>query len=220
MNAFERQKYQTYRYFRKTDFFTRYHDFFRYTALTICGFAVGLIFDAAKNYSFSQNVIEKVGKTLVSPLSAGKDAYTIMGDLVYGADSDLIYILVIIISGLSFVCDTVLSSVMLVRGFSLGMRTGVYAVSASSLCSEYCSHPTASAVTVMVFCTIDTVILIFLSSVILRGTETFRLSPVSERSVIFSKNFISAISAALIGYGVTIILNLFQAIILKFICRS
>lgn len=208
---------KTFSFIKDHPLFNKYYDVLRYLCLTVCGFAIALIFNALKGYSFSEKTLKIAGELLVSPLSSGKNGYGILGDLISGTHTDLIFVSIIFISGLTYICDTVISCSLMARGFILGIRTGVFATGASGFFRIFCQHPAASAVIVIIFYTLTTLTLILFSSITVRGTQRFRSVPTRERTIILSKNFISVIISALICYGITVILNILQAVILKFI---
>lgn len=203
---------------RKSVFFSKYFDVFRYLSLTICGFAVGSIYNAVTGYDFSNRAILKAAQYFESPFSKSgdRDAFSVISGIVFGGSADGICLLLIALAGLSVVCDLLICVTLMSRGLNLALLTGIFAENNATF-AGIISHPSAASAVVLLFYTLNTAALIAFSAITLRGTAPFRQTIKKERDVIFSRRFVSMCFTVLCFYGFQVITNLFCGLIIELI---
>lgn len=203
---------------RKAVFFSKYFDIFRYLSLTICGFAVGSIYNAVTGYDFSDRAILKAEQFLVSPFSktGNNNAFSVISGIVSAGSADGICLLLIALAGLSVICDLLICVTLMSRGLNLAILTGIFAENSAAF-AGITSHPSAASAVVLLFYTLNTVALIVFSAITLRGTAPFRQTLKKEVDVVFSRRFVSMCFTVLCFYGFQVITNLICGMILELI---
>lgn len=191
----------------------KHAELLRFFALLISGTAIGLIFNAICGYEYSQALVERVRLCFSPPFDGVSGFFGIFGVVTDAAGTDMILTLLVCLFGLTYITRQGCSLLLMLRGVFLGLSAGILAVSAAGGVIDT-PHPALCSVLNLLFASVTSVILVFLSCFAGRASTLFR--GLSDRSpnMIFTARFGTYCLAFAAAIGAEIIL---KAIYLLFI---
>ena len=189
---------------------------FKYIFLAISGIAAGLIFNAVAGYSYSSLATDFIKNTLSSPFSSTAPLYDIFGNLLSFSLVDTVFVVFIFLSGFTYLCQSLLSAGVIIRGFLLGTMTGAYATAAAGgVLSETAVHPIAAIVFSIITLVITSVLILFYASFVESSTSAFRSGMHSEGTIIFSRKFLAYILGSMTCFGSVLLFRALLSLLLQ-----
>ena len=123
----------------------KYAELLRFFALLVCGTAMGLIFNALSGYEYSSSLLDRARHCFAPPFEGISGFFPVFLAVVQSAGRDIVYVMLLYLFGLTYICRQCCSVFLMLCGASVGISAGVLATAASEKLIET-AHPVACSV--------------------------------------------------------------------------
>ena len=184
----------------------KYAELLRFFALLVCGTAMGLIFNALSGYEYSSSLLDRARHCFAPPFEGISGFFPVFLAVVQSAGRDIVYVMLLYLFGLTYICRQCCSVFLTLCGASVGVSAGVLATAASEKLIET-AHPVACSVCFLLLSCLTALLYVLTSCFAERASVLFR--GLSERSpnMVFTARFAVYCLACAASVGAVIIMR-------------
>lgn len=184
----------------------KYAELLRFFALLVCGTAMGLIFNALSGYEYSSSLLDRAMHCFAPPFEGISGFFPVFLAVVQSAGRDIVYVMLLYLFGLTYICRQCCSVFLMLCGASVGISAGVLATAASEKLIET-AHPVDCSVCFLLLSCLTALLYVLTSCFAERASVLFR--GLSERSpnMVFTARFAVYCLACAASVGAVIIMR-------------
>ena len=175
----------------------KYAELLRFFALLVCGTAMGLIFNALSGYEYSSSLLDRARHCFAPPFEGISGFFPVFLAVVQSAGRDIVYVMLLYLFGLTYICRQCCSVFLMLCGASVGISEKLIET----------AHPVACSVCFLLLSCLTALLYVLTSCFAERASVLFR--GLSERSpnMVFTARFAVYCLACAASVGAVIIMR-------------